>query len=98
HVQENATLIWAPTGLSLAALVLFGRRMWPGVLLGAAITNATIGTSPLALIGIAAGNTLEAVVGAMLLEKVALFDPAFARLRDVLGFLIYGALLSTLIA
>jgi signal transduction histidine kinase/ActR/RegA family two-component response regulator len=98
HFQENATLIWAPTGLSLAALVLFGRRVWPGVFVGAAITNAMISTSPLPLMAIAAGNTLEAVVGAILLEKLARFDPAFARLRDVIGFLIYGALLTTVIS
>ncbi|MDH3643174.1 MAG: hypothetical protein OES38_13825, partial [Gammaproteobacteria bacterium] len=27
--QENATLIWVPTGLSLAALVLWGKKVWP---------------------------------------------------------------------
>jgi signal transduction histidine kinase/CheY-like chemotaxis protein len=98
HLHKNATLIWAPTGLSLAALVLFGRSVWPGVFLGAAITNAMVGTSPLALVAIAVGNTLEAVVGATLLMRVAHFDPAFARLRDVTDFLVYGAVLSTTIS
>ncbi|HVI04333.1 MAG TPA: MASE1 domain-containing protein [Enhygromyxa sp.] len=98
HFQPNATLIWAPTGISLAALVLFGRRVWPGIFIGSAITNAMIDTSPLPLLVIAVGNTLEAVVGALLLEKVARFDPALARLRDVIGFLIYGALLSTTVS
>ena len=31
------TLIWPPAGLSLAALIIFGRRLWPGVLLGALV-------------------------------------------------------------
>jgi signal transduction histidine kinase len=97
--QRNATLIWAPTGLSLAVLVLFGWRVWPGVLLGAAITNAMIlSTPPAAVAAIAIGNTLEAVVGATLLERLARFDSAFARLRDVVAFLIYGVLLSTLVS
>ncbi len=98
HFQENATLIWAPTGISIAALVLFGKRVWPGVFIGAAITNGIIGTSPVALVCIAAGNTLEAVVGATLLIRVAGFDPGFARLRDVIGFLLFGAVLATTVS
>ena len=30
-VSDFATLVWAPTGLSIAALLLFGRGLWPGV-------------------------------------------------------------------
>ncbi len=98
QTQENATLIWAPTGLALAALMLFGPRHWPGVLLGALVTNASIGTPVGALVGITIGNTLEAVVGWLLLTKVAKLEPGFARLRDVLAFLLFGALLSTTVS
>jgi signal transduction histidine kinase/CheY-like chemotaxis protein len=96
HSQKNATLIWAPTGLSLAALILFGRKVWPGVFLGAVVANAMVGTSPFPLVAIAIGNTLEAVVGATLLATH--FDPAFARLKDVIGFFVRGALLTTTIS
>jgi signal transduction histidine kinase/CheY-like chemotaxis protein len=98
HFQKNATLIWAPSGLALAVLILCGKGVWPGIFIGAAITNAAIDTPPLAIGGIAVGNTLEAVVGATLLERVARFDSAFARLRDVIGFLVYSALLSTTVS
>lgn len=98
QTQENATLIWAPTGLALAALVLLGPRHWPGVFIGAAITNATIGTPVGALVGITLGNTLEAIVGWALLTKVATLQPGFARLRDVLAFLFFGVLLSTTVS
>ena len=98
NTQANATLIWPPTGLALAATVRFGWRVWPGIFVGAALTNASIGTSMVASLGIAAGNTLEAVVGATLLVHVARFDPAFARLRDVIAFLVYGSLISTLVS
>jgi signal transduction histidine kinase/CheY-like chemotaxis protein len=98
QTQENATLIWAPTGLALAALVLRGPRLWPGVLLGAALTNASIGTPALPLAAIAIGNTLEAVVGWLLLTRVARLDTGFARLRDVLAFLFFGVLVSTTVS
>lgn len=98
HFQENATLIWPPTGLSLAALILFGRRAWPGVLLGALAVNTSIGTPPGASAAIAVGNTLEALLGWWLLVRVARFDAAFARLRDVLGFLVFGVAACTVVS
>src|SRR6267142_1736790 len=49
-VSGFATLVWPPTGIALAALLLFGRRLWPGVLLGAACVNLIAGASlPVAL-------------------------------------------------
>jgi integral membrane sensor domain MASE1 len=38
-VSGFATLVWAPTGISLAALLLFGYRFSPGVFLGALVVN-----------------------------------------------------------
>ena len=98
NTQQNATLIWPPTGLALAAMVSFGPRLWPGVLIGAAITNAWVGTAPGPLVGIAVGNTLEALVGWYLLCRVAKVDMGFARLRDVLAFLLFGVLLATVVS
>ena len=37
----QVTLVWPPTGLALAALLLYGRAAWPGVLIGAFLANAT---------------------------------------------------------
>src|SRR6188768_341726 len=34
-IHPNATLVWAPTGIALATLMLLGYRMWPTVFLGA---------------------------------------------------------------
>src|SRR5918999_2918818 len=59
------TPVWAPTGISLAALVLFGYRLWPAVALGAFLANATSDVSVGVAIGIALGNTLEALIGAV---------------------------------
>ena len=91
------TPVWAPTGIALAALVLFGLRLWPAVALGAFVANVTSGAAPLDAAFIAVGNTLEAVVGGALLLRVG-FRPAIDRVRDVFSLIVFGALLSTAIA
>src|SRR5206468_3653546 len=91
------TPVWAPSGISLAALLIFGRSLWPAVAVGAFLTNATSGAEPLVAAAIACGNTLEAVGGAFLLEKVG-FRIDLGRVRDVLALVVFGAGLSTLIS
>ena len=31
----NASPVWPPSGIGLAALMMFGLRVWPGIMLGA---------------------------------------------------------------
>lgn len=42
-VAGFATLVWAPSGIPLAALLLRGHRLWPGVLIGAFVANTLTG-------------------------------------------------------
>lgn len=74
-----------PTGIALGALVLWGRRWWPAVALGALLANLGTGVPVITVLGITAGNTLEALVGAGLLVHVAQFRPSLDRTRDVLA-------------
>ena len=93
----SVTAVWPPTGIALAALVLGGRGLWPGVLLGAFLANVTTDVPVYTAAGIAVGNTLEALVGAWLLDRVG-FRPALARLRDIFALVVLAALLSTAIS
>ena len=88
-----ATLVWAPTGIALVALLRGGRRLWPGVAAGAAIANAWTGAPLAVACGIAAGNTLEAVLAVWVLERAG-FDAQLARVRDVLALVGLAALAS----
>jgi signal transduction histidine kinase len=97
-VSGFASLVWAPTGIALAAVLLLGRRVWPGVFIGAFVANALTGAPSLTAIGIATGNTLEAVIGAYALRRVAGFHLALDRLRDVLALILFAAMLSTMIS
>jgi len=56
--QENATLIWPPTGLSLAALLLYGWRYWPGVALGSYLINLINQADPVVSLAISVGSTV----------------------------------------
>lgn len=92
-----ATPVWAPSGISLAALVLLGRRVWPGIALGVLIVSAWHGAGFPAALGIAAGNTLGAVVASHALRRVPGFREALDRVADVMGLAI-AAVLGSLIS
>ena len=97
--HESITAVWPPTGIALAALVIWGYRMWPGVALGAALANTFTGDVPAGtVVGITVGNTLEALVGAYLLVEVAGFRPALDRVRDVLALAVLAAGISTAVS
>ena len=96
-VGRFATFVWPPTGLALAALVLFGRDLWPGIFLGAAVVNVWTGAPPLVAAGIGLGNTLEAVLGEYALHHIPGFRLGLDRLSDALGF-VGVALTSTLVS
>ena len=63
-LQPSATPVWPPTGIALAALLLRGYRLWPAVLLAAFLVNLTTAGSIATCVGIAVGNTAEALAGA----------------------------------
>src|SRR5579863_3832138 len=82
-VSRFATLVWLPSGLAVATLLLFGNRLWPGILVGAFLVNFFNGASFFVAAGIGIGNTLEALVGTYLLKRNR-FNPTLEHLRDVL--------------
>src|SRR5918912_1574445 len=81
-VSGFAAAVWPPTGVALAALVLYGYRLWPGITLGAFLINLSVGAPVLVAGGMALGNTLEALLGTVLLERVVGFRPSLERLQD----------------
>jgi signal transduction histidine kinase len=97
-VAGFATLVWPASGIALAALLTFGFRLWPGVFVGAFVANAWIGAPWAVALGIAAGNTLEAVIGAYLLMRVPGFRTSLDRVRDVLALVVLAAAASTAVS
>jgi diguanylate cyclase (GGDEF)-like protein/PAS domain S-box-containing protein len=92
--SPTITAIWPPTGIALVAIVIWGPRMWPAVAVGALLANGATGVAAPVVVAIAAGNTLEALVGARLLARAG-FRPSLERLRDIVALIVLAAALST---
>ncbi len=97
-VAGFATLVWPASGISLAALLLFGYRLWPGVFVGALVTNLLAGAPVLVALGISVGNTAEAVVGVYALRRIPGFRLALDRVYDAVGLIVLAAVASTAIS
>lgn len=97
-INVFASLVWAPTGLSLAAMLLMGTRFWPSIALGAVIANVWTGAPLPVALGIGAGNTLEAVLGAYALRRIPGFRSSLDRLVDVFGLVVLAAVASTAVS
>jgi len=90
----NVSPVWPPSGIALAALLLCGTRVWPGIWIGAFIVN-TLGfmegalsdVEALAGGGIAVGSVLQALVGYKLLNGQKNKSLPFFRLESTLYFL-----------
>ena len=96
-LHASASPVWPPAGIALAALLLFGFRLWPAIFVGAFLVNLTTAGNIFTSLGIAAGNTLEAVIGAWLIQRFAGGVRVFDRAYDVFRFALAVAL-STLVS
>jgi signal transduction histidine kinase len=90
-VHGQVTPIWPPTGIALVAILVFGRRVWPAVFLGALAVNLPIGPTALGAVFISAGNTLAPLAAAALLKR-AHFRIELDRLGDAAAIILLGAL------
>lgn len=96
-VERNVTPLWPPTGIAVAAFVLVGRSLWPGVAVAAFAVNLPISEGTLAAATTALGNTLAPLLAAVLLERVG-FRRQLDRRRDALAIVFLGALASTVVS
>lgn len=102
-----AAPIWPAAGIALAAVLLFGNRVAPGIWLGSFLADVAISfdasntavlvKSLLFPAGIGAGATLEAIAGAMLIRRYVGFPTPLDRAQDVLRFLTLGGPVSCVI-
>lgn len=96
-VERNVTPLWPPTGIAVAAFLLVGRWLWPGVAVAAFAVNLPISEGPLPAAVTAAGNTLAPLVAAVLLGSVG-FRRQLDRRQDALWIVFLGALASMLLS
>ncbi len=97
-VNESASAVWPPTGIALTAVLLYGRAMWPAIALGAFLANLDTSRSVTVSLVIAAGNTVEAIVGAALAERWAGGAATLWRVSGVFRFFAAVSVLPPLIS
>src|SRR4029453_11599372 len=97
-VSPSATPVWPPTGIAFALCLVLGPRVWPAIFAAAFLANFTTAGAGGTSLGIAAGNTLEALVGACLVGRLANGPAVFDRARDIFAFVGLAALASTTVS
>jgi TolB-like protein/integral membrane sensor domain MASE1/class 3 adenylate cyclase/Flp pilus assembly protein TadD len=96
-LHASASPVWPPAGIALAASLLLGYRAWPAIFIGAFLVNVTTAGNVATSFAIATGNTLEALVGAWLVNRFAGGTNVFDRLQGVFKFAL-AAGISTIIS
>jgi PAS domain S-box-containing protein len=97
-LNPSASAVWPPTGIALAALLVLGTRVWPGVLLGAFLVNITTAGTPLTSLGIAIGNTLEGVLGCYLVRRFAGGRQVFDQPTSIFQFTALAGAVATAVS
>jgi PAS domain S-box-containing protein len=86
-----ATAVWPPSGIALAALLLYGNRLWPGIWLGSFAANLTIEGALVASAIIAAGSSIQGYAVATLVRRHLGVPRRFERVREVMLFVALAA-------
>lgn len=98
-----ASPVWPAAGIALAGVLLYGYRVWPGILLGSFLVNlfttASFTFSALLLpFTIASGAALQAFAGAYLIRRYSIFPVSLEKTGDIFTVIILGGPLSCLIS
>jgi two-component system cell cycle sensor histidine kinase/response regulator CckA len=92
----SASPFWPPAGLALASLLVWGLAVWPGVAIGLLAASLVLGDGIVLGLGVSAGGTLAAFCGTHLLRRFQV-SPRMERPRDVVGLVLLGAFLPSLV-
>ena len=97
-LHKNVTPVWPPTGIAIGALLIFGQRLWPGIFVGALAVNALTDIPVGSALGIATGNTLEALAACWLLQRLARWRNSLDSVADVMRFVACATVLAPIVS
>jgi len=102
-----ATAVWPAAGIALASLLLWGKRLWPGVLIGSFIVNVATSWNSATLadtleslaiaLSIGAGAALQALLGAWLIGRFVGYRNILTQEVDAVRMLLLGGPLSCVV-
>ncbi len=96
-VREQISPLWPAAGVALAVPMLLGPRYWPGIALGALLTNIAPGPSPLVVLAISAGNTIGPFLAYYVMRRWG-FRTQLDRLPDIVLLIVAGAIAGTAVS
>jgi signal transduction histidine kinase/ActR/RegA family two-component response regulator len=82
----SSSPVWPPSGIAFAAMLLLGYQVWPGIFLGAFFVNLATSGGVFSSLGMATGNTLEAVAAVYLVTRYANGRKLFEHAQDFFKF------------
>ncbi len=88
--QTGITPFWPPSGVALAAFVIFGFRLWPGVYLGMGMIAYSVGVPLWVAFISATGSILEVIIPLFIVQKYG-FKTSLNSLHHLLLFLIVAS-------
>jgi len=104
----NITPIWIPSGIILAAVLLRGYFIWPGIFIGAFIGNVwayldfntwnNVSASVFSGLANGVGDSLCALVGAFLIKRTVPVVEIFKSSISTIKFILYGVMLGSVIS
>jgi signal transduction histidine kinase len=97
-VNPSASAVWPPTGLALAAVLLWGNRLWPGIFIGSFLVEYASQHAVGISLCIGTGDVLEALTAATLIRRFAGGSQAFEKTRTTLTYLLLAAATCTTIS
>ena len=97
QLEGFVSLLWFPTGLSLAAILKFGPSLWPFIGLSALVKAVIVSDSLAITVLVTPGNVLQALAGYWLLRRVG-FDHGLERIKDVIFLVGMATLVPTTIS
>ncbi len=105
---NQVTPLWPPDGFALAAVLLLGWKIAPGIAIGSFLANVgaflkisnwmALLTSLIVIFTIACGTTLGTLLAAALLEKIVGTENLFNRKINVIKFVVFGAMSEAIVS
>ncbi len=104
----NVTPVWIPSGIILAAVLLRGNYLWPGIFIGAFLSNVwaycdfstldSVLRSMVAATSNGCGDSLCAIIGAYFIRRMTGSVYPFSNAEDVFYFVLFGAVIGSAIS